>query len=138
MHMLQCATSPEIQQDSKMMRWLTIVCVILVYADPTSAQTGQVTGTIVDPAGLGVPGVTVQIAGAAGRDLTTSGATGSYRFAGLKAGTYRVTATLVGFAQAVSGDVVVSETGAVVPPITLKLASLTENVVVSATRNDTA
>jgi len=121
-----------------MARWLTIVCVILLYAVPTRAQTGQVTGTVVDPAGLGVPGATVQIAGAAGRDLTTSSQTGSYRFAGLKAGTYRVTATLVGFAQAVSGDVVVSETGTVVPPLTLKLASLAENVVVSATRTDTA
>jgi outer membrane receptor protein involved in Fe transport len=120
-----------------MTRWLTIVCVVLLYAVSAKAQSGQVTGTVVDPAGLGVPGATVQIAGAAGRDLTTSGTTGSYRFAGLKAGTYRVTASLVGFSQAVSGDVVVSEAGAVVPPLTLKLASLTENVVVTATRNGT-
>jgi len=49
-----------------MARWLTIVCVILLYAVPTRAQTGQVTGTVMDPAGLGVPGATVQIAGAAG------------------------------------------------------------------------
>jgi len=121
-----------------MMRWLPLVCVMLMYAVPTRAQTGQVTGTIIDQESLGVPGATVQIAGEAGRSFTTSGQSGSYRFAGLKAGTYRVTATLVGFAQAVSGDVIVSETGAVVPPLTLKLASLTENVVVSATRNDTA
>jgi iron complex outermembrane receptor protein len=119
-----------------MTRWLTIVCVVLLYAVSAKAQNGQVTGTVVDQAGLGVPGATVQIAGAAGRDLTTSGATGSYRFAGLKAGTYRVTVSLVGFSQAVS-DVVVSEAGTVVPPLTLKLASLTENVVVSATRNGT-
>ena len=111
-----------------MTRWMTIVCVVLLYAATAKAQTGQVTGTVVDQAGLGVPGATVQIAGAAGRDLTTSGATGSYRFAGLRAGTYRVTASLVGFSQAVSGDVVVSEAATVVPPLTLKLASLTENV----------
>jgi outer membrane receptor protein involved in Fe transport len=121
-----------------MTRWLTIVCVMLMYAVPTRAQTGQVSGTIVDQEGLGVPGATVQIAGSGGRSFTTSGQTGSYRFAGLKAGTYRVTATLVGFSQAISGDVVVSESAVVVPPLALKLASLTENVVVSATRNDTA
>jgi outer membrane receptor protein involved in Fe transport len=120
-----------------MTRWLTIVCVILMYVVPAKAQTGQVSGTIVDQAGLAVPGATVQIAGAAGRDLTTSNQTGSYRFTGLKAGTYRVTATLVGFSQAVSGDVIVSEAAAVVPPLTLKLASLTETVVVSSTKNDT-
>jgi outer membrane receptor protein involved in Fe transport len=120
-----------------MMRWLTIICVILMYAAPANAQTGQVTGAVVDPAGLGVPGATVQIAGAAGRELTTSGQTGSYRFSGLRSGTYRVTATLVGFSQAVSSDVVVAEAEVVVPPLTLKLASLTETVVVSSTRNDT-
>jgi len=120
-----------------MMRWLTILCVILICAVPAEAQTRQVTGTIVDQAGLGVPGVTVQIAGAADRQLTTSGQTGSYRFADLKAGTYRVTATLVGFSQAVSGDVTVAEAEVVVPPLTLKLASMTETVVVTATRSNT-
>jgi outer membrane receptor protein involved in Fe transport len=120
-----------------MMRWLTIICVILMCAVPAEAQTRQVTGTIVDQAGLGVPGVTVQIAGAADRQLTTSGQTGSYRFVDLKAGTYRVTATLVGFSQAVSGDITVAEAEVVVPPLTLKLASLTETVVVTATRNNT-
>src|SRR5262245_18095306 len=120
-----------------MTRWLTIVCVVLLYAVSAKAQSGQVTGSVVDQAGLGVPGATVQIAGATGRELTTSGATGSYRFAGLRAGTYRVTASLVGFSQAVSGEVIVSEAGTVVPPLTLKLASLTENVVVSATKNGT-
>jgi outer membrane receptor protein involved in Fe transport len=120
-----------------MTRWLTIVCAVLMYVVPANAQTGQVAGTIVDPAGLGVPGATVQIAGAAGREFTTSGQTGSYRFTGLKAGTYRVTATLVGFSQATSGDVAVGEREVSVPPLTLKLATVTENVVVSATRNDT-
>jgi outer membrane receptor protein involved in Fe transport len=120
-----------------MMRWLTIICATLMYAAPAKAQTGQVTGTIVDQAGLGVPGATVQIAGAGGRELTTSGQTGAYRFTGLKAGTYRVTATLVGFSQAVSADLAVAEAEVVVPPLTLKLASLTETVVVSSTRNDT-
>src|SRR4249920_3945145 len=84
-----------------MMRWLTIICVVLAYAVPARAQTRQVTGTIVDQAGLGIPGASVQITGSADRALTTSGQTGSYRFSGLKAGTYRVTATLVGFSQAV-------------------------------------
>jgi len=42
-----------------MTRWLAIVCVMLMYAVPTRAQTGQVTGTIVDQEGLGVPGATV-------------------------------------------------------------------------------
>jgi len=120
-----------------MTRWLTIVCAILLYAVPAIAQTGQVSGSVVDQAGLGVPGATVQIAGPAGRELTTSGQTGSYRFAGLKTGTYRVSATLVGFSQAVSGDVVIAEAEVVVPPLTLKLASLTETVVVSSTRNNT-
>jgi outer membrane receptor protein involved in Fe transport len=120
-----------------MTRLLTIVCVVLAYALPALAQAGQVTGTIVDQAGLGVPGVTVQLSGGSSRDLTTSGVDGAYRFTGIASGTYRVTATIVGFSPATSGDVVVSETGATVPPLTLRLASVAETVVVSATRGDT-
>ena len=120
-----------------MNRALTIVCVILTCAMPARAQTLQITGSVVDESGLGVPGATVHLSGTASRDLTTSGQEGAYRFAGVAPGTYRVTATLVGFSQATSTDVVVAGSDVAVPRLTLKLASLAETVVVSATRNDT-
>src|SRR5258706_2354981 len=120
-----------------MNRALTIVCVILTCAMPARAQTLQIPGSVVDESGLGVPGATVHLSGTASRDLTTSGQEGAYRFAGVAPGTYRVTATLVGFSQATSTDVVVAGSDVAVPRLTLKLASLAETVVVSATRNDT-
>jgi outer membrane receptor protein involved in Fe transport len=120
-----------------MARWVTIVCVVLLYAVPAKAQTAQVAGTVVDQTGLGVSGAQVEILGMAGRDLTTSTQSGAYRFVGLKPGTYRITATFVGFSPAVSSDLVVSETENAVPPLTLRIASLTDNVVISATKGNT-
>jgi iron complex outermembrane receptor protein len=90
-------------------------------------------GTVVDETGNGVPGATVQLAGPSGRQLATSGQGGAYRFAGLSAGMYQVTVSLVGFSQAMR-DVVVGNADVMVPAIVLSLANLNETVVVSATK----
>ena len=121
-----------------MLRWLTAACACVVLAVATSAraQTVQVSGTVVDEAGLGVPGATVQLASASRRDIATSGQNGAYAFSNIPPGNYRVTATLVGFGPATPVDVVVASTSVMAPALMLKVASLAETVVVSATKGD--
>ena len=122
-----------------MTRWLTIACFVLACAVSARAQTAQVSGTVVDESGAGVPGATVQLAGPASRDFATSGQGGAYQFANVPVGTYELTATLVGFAPAAGTRVVVGPNVPVMAPaLTLKLATLAETVVVSATKTNTA
>ena len=120
-----------------MARWFAAVCLVVAAAVSAHAQTARVTGTVVDEQGAGVPGATVQLAGPSGRALSTTTTGGAYEFSNVAAGTYEVTATIVGFAPATQGNIVVGNAGVAVPALTLKLASLAETVVVSATKTDT-
>ena len=122
-----------------MTRCLAIACLVLACAVSARAQTSQVSGTVVDESGAGVPGATVQLAGPTSRDFATSGQGGAYQFSSVAAGTYELTATVVGFAPAAGARVVVGPSVPVMAPaLTLKLATLSETVVVSATKTNTA
>ncbi|HXD74367.1 MAG TPA: TonB-dependent receptor plug domain-containing protein, partial [Vicinamibacterales bacterium] len=110
----------------------------MTVAASARAQTAQVTGTVVDEQGAAVPGATVQLTGPSGRTVATTAVSGAYTFLNVAAGTYEVTATIVGFAPATAGNVVVGGNATVmVPKLTLKIASLTDTVVVSATKTET-
>src|ERR1051326_4077860 len=122
-----------------MLRWLAAACLVLSVAASASAQTAQVTGTLVDEQGAAVPGASVQLAGPSGRSFATTTVGGAYTFQDVAAGTYQVTATIVGFAAATAGNVAAGGNATVtVPALTLKIASLTDTVVVSATKTQTA
>src|SRR5206468_3202589 len=121
-----------------MLRWLGAACLVLVCAVSAAAQSVQVTGTVVDEQGAGVPGATISLTGPASRSFATSGAGGAYVFANVAPGTYELTATVVGFAQATSGNIVVGSTSVAAPALTLRIASLSDTVVVSATKTETA
>jgi outer membrane receptor protein involved in Fe transport len=132
--------SPKILMEDRMLRWLAAACLVVFAAASAHAQTANVTGTVVDEQGAGVPGATVQLSGTSKRDFATSGPGGAYTFSNVAAGTYELTATLVGFAPASGARVVVgsSETPVAAPALTLKVASFNETVVVSATKTNTA
>jgi hypothetical protein len=51
-----------------------------ISASAVHAQTGSVTGTLVDDRGGVVFGATVTLSSASGRQATTTGAMGQYRF----------------------------------------------------------
>jgi outer membrane receptor for ferrienterochelin and colicins len=123
-----------------MIRVLAAACLVLSLAASAGAQTADVTGTVVDEQGAGVPGATVQLSGTSKRDFTTSGSGGAYRFSNVAVGTYDLTATLVGFAPASGARVVVGPNVSPVtaPALTLKVASFAETVVVSATKTELA
>lgn len=116
------------------------VAVILLVAMTTGveAQTTGLAGTLVDETGAVLPGATVTLTGPTGRELVVSDATGTYRFENVAAGTYQISVRLAGFAPATRDNVVVGAVPVTLPPITLALGGVTEVVVVSASRSETA
>ena len=121
-----------------MTRWFAAVCLLLTLAASARAQTSQISGTVVDESGAGVPGATVELAGAGSRQFATSGPDGAYSFSNVARGTYKLTVSLVGFSQAVNDGVAVSSESVTLPPVAVRVASLSETVVVSATKSGTA
>jgi outer membrane receptor protein involved in Fe transport len=105
-------------------------------AAPVLAQTAIVTGTVHDESGAAVPGATVELVGPATMTPTVSGSRGEYSFRDVRPGTYKIQATLVGFAPAMQNDIVVGTSNVEVPALTLRIASLTDTVVVSATKSE--
>ncbi len=81
--------------------------VVLLLAPAAGAQTtGTITGQVMDASGGAVPGVLVVAAGPGGRKQAFTNAAGTFRFTGLAAGTYEVSASLEGFApETKSADV---------------------------------
>ena len=119
---------------NRLLLTLVLVCGVAASA---AAQTASVSGTVVDQSGAAVPGATITLSGPSAAS-TTTGSAGDYHFRNVAAGTYRVTATLVGFAAATASDITVGAAGSDVPALTLKVASLNDTVVVSASKSDTA
>src|SRR5438128_4670806 len=117
-----------------MIRLLAILGVALLLVVPASAQTGGISGTVVDESGGVVPGASVQLTGAGGRAFAVTGSDGSYSFNNLANGTYQLTVSLPGFSQVTRGDLVVGGSNVVVPAITLTLGRLGETVVVTASK----
>ena len=106
-------------------------------ATPAAAQTASVTGTVVDQTGGTLPGATVQITGTTNA-VTTSGSGGQYTFRNVAPGTYTIEVRLIGFSPAMRENVTVGSGDLTVPAITLEIATLSDLVVVTATRTDTA
>jgi outer membrane receptor protein involved in Fe transport len=121
-----------------MKRLMPLFLAAFLLATPLAllAQTVTISGTVVDATGGVVPGATVDVADARGRQTTTTGARGEFTF-DVPPGTYQLTVSLVGFAQA-TATVTASGTATTVPQVTLTAAGPTEVVVVSASRTQTA
>jgi hypothetical protein len=78
---------------------LTATALLLALRVPALAQlqTGNLYGTIHDPNGAPVPGVTVTLTGGGAPQATTTDAQGKFRFPGLPPGAYSLETTLQGF-----------------------------------------
>jgi TonB-linked SusC/RagA family outer membrane protein len=68
------------------------------------AQTGSITGKIVDETGQGLPGVSVQVKGQS--KVSSTDVTGKFRIAGVENGTVTLTASFIGY-RSVDMEVVV-------------------------------
>src|SRR5712671_1999699 len=83
--------SPIRDWGGSMSRWWATAFLVLTLSAPARAQTAQVSGTVVDATGAGVPGAAVSLVGATSRQFTTSGAAGAYTFSNVASGKYTVT-----------------------------------------------
>ena len=118
-----------------MRRSATVSLVLLVLgAVPATAQTGQVTGGVMDETGAVLPDATITLSGPGGSRAARSDGNGEYAFLDVSAGIYAVTVALAGFSDATVEDVVVADASVELPPVTLQLASFGDTVVVTASR----
>ena len=120
-----------------MLRPLSTLVLVCALAATVAAQTATISGTITDQSGAAVPGATVTLEGPGGTQNAVSGSGGEYSFTNLANGTYKVTAMLPGFAPAMH-EAVVSGSNVEVPTLSLSIGSLTDTIVVSASKSDTA
>ena len=97
-------------------------------------QTGSIKGTIVDPEGNFLPGVTVTVASEALMKTMSyvSTETGSFRFPALPPGKYVIKAELQGFKTITRGDIIVRVGMIVSVEIPMEMSVLKEEITVTA------
>ena len=115
---------------------LWVLVLVLGLARPVAAQqtvdVGSISGRILDASGSAVPGASITATHDATNVATTatSDADGRFRFPYLRIGSYQVTVTLSGFADA-TRRLTVSAASAFELPITLAVAGVASNVTVT-------
>lgn len=118
----------------RMSRRNVLVCLFTVFLTATAfAQfTASIQGIVQDPTGAGVPKASVQLVNTATgvTAVATTDNAGNYRFVSLAPGGYTITVEASGFAKAEANVTLLTEQNLNVP-ITVKVGSVTESVVVS-------
>jgi len=102
---------------------LSATAMALVMALPAAAQTGRIGGTVKDPNGQPIKGATVVAenpASAPSSFTATTDDRGRFSMIGLKAGTWKVTASAPGF-DAATGNVPIKTIGSPMPPVDFTL-----------------
>ena len=117
----------------KVFRTAAALLLAAIVAAPALAQTltGTIGGTIKDEQGAVLPGVTVTLTGKQGNRTAVSDATGGYRFPGLEAGLYGVSAELSGFAKAMQNNIQISPGRELNIDLQMKVGGVSENVTVT-------
>jgi len=116
--------------------WAALLAVLLAGGGSmASAQetTGAVSGTVKDSSGGVIPGATIALQGGVVNRFEVSDGNGQFLFAAVPPGTYRITATLSGFAPQVAEGVVVSIGRTTPIDVALKAGGISEQVTVTAT-----
>jgi hypothetical protein len=116
-----------------MIRSLVLVCVAAILPSAAWAQV-TLAGTVKDPSGGVLPGVTVDASSPVLIEKTrtaTTDTTGQYRIESLLPGTYSVTFTLSGFSTLKRDGVVLSGTGVVKIDADMKVGGVAETVTVT-------
>jgi hypothetical protein len=114
---------------------MVVLLLLIAGSGAAFAQfSSAIEGTVTDSSGATIPGAQVvltnQDTGVAVSHETNSD--GVYRFAALGPGTYKVTATVQGFAPVVESDVTLAQTQVRTVAIKLQPASVTETVQITA------
>jgi hypothetical protein len=113
---------------------LSLVILTLVPAALFAQSGSSLSGRVTDSTGGALPGVSVTASNSATgySRTTTTGSDGMYRFASVPAGTYTVTADLSGFGTLSTTDVVVNVASERTLNVTLKQATVKEQITVTA------
>jgi hypothetical protein len=116
--------------------WL-LLCFVLatgVARGQGVGASGDITGTVTDPSGAGIPKATIlAVESDKGIQHTTETDTrGEYRLVGLPPATYEVTVKIAGFQTAVQKGVILTVGTTVVVDLRLKLASGSEVIEINA------
>jgi len=114
--------------------WLFALFVLTSVSASAQQTTGTIIGRILDDQGAAIPGATV-IASSASTGFTReaiSDAEGVYRLSALPVGRFDMTVELVGFTKIDRKDVVVNVGQTLTLDFSLRLASVSETVVVTA------
>src|SRR5439155_10475456 len=107
-----------------------LLALALGVAGTAAAQetTGTISGRIVDPKGLAVPGATVTITGPQGTKTVVTDSTGRFVAPFLTPGVYSIRAELQGFKVVERKDVTVRLGQTADLPLTMEVGGLTETV----------
>src|SRR5258705_7165657 len=111
-------------------RALVTVCGLMIFPAAAFAQA-TLAGTVKDPSGAVLPGVTIEASSPVLIEKTRTALTdaaGQYRIESLQPGTYTVTFTLAGFATLKRDEVMVSGTGVVKIDAEMKVGTVAETV----------
>lgn len=116
-------------------RFLLLISSVFVAASsPAFAQQrGAISGKVLDPDGLALPGATVLVTNAGTgftREVITAD-TGAYSVPNLEPGTYEVAVTMAGFGGATRTGMVLAPGASMVVELKLTVAGVKENVVVT-------
>ena len=116
---------------------IVVVCLLMLGAGVSrlrgQSNAGAIQGTVVDRSGQAVKGATVTAATESHVERTViTGADGKFSIAGVPVGTYAVEVSSPGFATQVQHSVVVGAGATREVPITLNIASVSEEVTVEA------
>ena len=119
---------------NKLLSILAITLLLAPVAFSQSRETGAITGKAVDEQGSPLPGVNLTLNGEKlmGTRTTVSDAAGGFRFPALPSGTYSLTAELAGFGTVVQQNVRLTTTATLSLTLTLKPATVEEQVTVIA------
>lgn len=111
-----------------------LVLALAFFAVAAIAEGGSIHGTVTDPLGAVVPGAQVELL-RQGKPVssTTTDSEGKYRFLPLTPGRYQVRAAAPSFAAQKSDAIYVSSSSNAAVDLTLKVGSVSQQVVVSAT-----
>lgn len=109
------------------------ICLLSTLNIPLAAQSvtsGDVTGLVTDATGAAIPGASVNLTNVSTNtsQTTTANAAGSYRFAFVPSGTYKVTVTAHGFQSQTSTGVVVNAGQPTAVNVQLQVAGSTQVV----------
>jgi iron complex outermembrane receptor protein/vitamin B12 transporter len=111
-----------------------LVLALALTAVSAIAEVGSIHGTVTDPLGAVISGAQVELLRQGKQvSVTTTDAEGKYRFLPLPPGRYQVRTTAPSFATQQSDAIYIGNSSNAAVDLTLKVGSVTQQVVVSAT-----